>query len=310
MIYYNLKSRPELIQNHLDKLTPFVEQRIETSSLNRPLKDFIEDNLTSILIEEPDKLIKLNRKFRIHKSYKPSLKPKIRKIFNYTQFAAKSNVDGVYDGYELAKLFGVRTCLYCNRMYTLTVTKGHRSTEKITRPQFDHFIDKGENPLLALSIYNLIPSCNICNSTLKGRKKFTLKKYIHPFVDNFHDEYSYRYIPHDISSILGGKSNLEAELHINDELSTTGKKIKNSRDTFKLNQIMSAHSDELKDLFDIRYRFSERYFLELFNTYKSLGLDRKEIYRIVFGVEYDPKDFVNRPFSKLKKDILKELNII
>jgi hypothetical protein len=34
------------------------------------------------------------------------------------------------------------------------------------------------------------------------------------------------------------------------------------------------------------------------------------LYKVVFGVEYNEPNFANRPFSKLKKDILKELNVI
>ena len=88
------------------------------------------------------------------------------------------------------------------------------------------------------------------------------------------------------------------------------KKISKSNEIFKLEDIMSAHSDELKDLFNIRYKFSERYFEELFNKYKALGLNYNDVYKVVFGLEYNELNFANRPFSKLKKDILKELNII
>lgn len=35
--------------------------------------------------------------------------------------------------------------------------------------QFNHFYDKGTYPYLALSFYNLIPSCSTCNSSkVKG----------------------------------------------------------------------------------------------------------------------------------------------
>lgn len=73
---------------------------------------------------------------------------------------------------------------------------------------------------------------------------------------------------------------------------------------------MTAHSEELKDLFDIRYKFSERYFIELFSTYNRLGLDKEDIYRVIFGTHFNSKDFDKRPFSKLKRDILEELEIV
>jgi len=310
MTFFDLQSHPDIIHFHWNKLESLLRNKLSESSLRRDLKEYIDSNLEDIICAKPEELKKINVKFKRHKSYKPSHDGKIKKIFNYTAFTSKKESKDGYDGYDLAEKLGIRTCLYCNRMYALTVKKGNSATDKITRPQFDHFMDKGDNPLLALSIYNLIPSCSICNTTLKGRKKFTINGNIQPFVDDCINDYYYRFLPHDVDSILGGKSNLEVEIKIKDLDSQIGKKIDNSSKVFKLNEIMSAHSEELKDLFAIRYRFSERYFLELFNTYKSLGLDRKEIYRIVFGAEFESKDFGKRPFSKMKKDILTELTII
>ena len=200
--------------------------------------------------------------------------------------------------------------MYCNRNYTLTVEKGKNKIDKITRPEFDHFFDKSENPLLALSIQNLIPSCKTCNTSLKGSKKFNLTSNLHPYKDEVIDFYNFAFVPHDVKSIIGGHSNLSVKLNIGSGNIKIDKKINKSNEIFKLEDIMSAHSDELKDLFNIRYKFSERYFEELFNKYKALGLNYDDVYKIVFGVEYNELDFANRPFSKLKKDILKELNII
>ena len=112
----------------------------------------------------------------------------------------------------LAKKLNIRTCLYCNRNYTLTVIKGIRTTDKITRPEFDHYFDKGENPLLSLSIYNIIPSCKTCNSSLKGRIKFKLNQNVHPYIDNVINEYEYKFVPYDVQSIIGGSSNLSLVL--------------------------------------------------------------------------------------------------
>jgi hypothetical protein len=39
----------------------------------------------------------------------------------------------------------------------------------------DHLLDKGKFPLIALSLYNFVPSCYTCNSKLKGSKQFISK---------------------------------------------------------------------------------------------------------------------------------------
>lgn len=311
MIYYDLASKPKIISTHFNSLKKdYLIENIRTSTINKRLKDFITNNLYEIITGSPENIQKLNNKFKRHKSYSDSkiLKGKIRTIFNYEKFRDKSVT--LYDAYDLANNLGVRTCLYCNRMYTITVAKGVKTDEKITRPQFDHFFDKAKNPLLALSIFNLIPSCNICNSTLKGTKEFALHSYMHPYIDNYINQYSYKFIPHDVSSILGQKSNLDVKISIKTGILKDLGKIKKTSELFKLSDIMSGHSEELKDMFDIRYKFSQRYFKELFTTYKKLGLTYEEVYRIVFGVHFIEDKFNQRPFSKLKKDILKELGIL
>ncbi|HCW63165.1 MAG: hypothetical protein ABGW88_04955 [Leeuwenhoekiella sp.] len=310
MIFYDLKSKPEIIENHFNKLKKdFLDQRIKDSKLNGPLILFIKTNLETIIKGTPQELILLNTKFKKHSHYSSStiVQNKIRKIFDYKKFRNKK--DNKYDAYELAQSLDVRTCLYCNRLYTLTVKSGVKINEKHTRPQFDHFIDKGQNPLLSLSIYNLIPSCNICNSTLKGRKKFTLNKYLHPYLDNSYKDYSYSFKPYDLQSILGRNSNLEVKIDILSNDIGVKQKIENTKEVFKLEKIMSGHSEELKDLLLLRSKFSDSYLIQLLKTFQKTGLTRQEAYRILFGVYDKEANYIKRPFSKLKSDILKELKI-
>lgn len=35
-----------------------------------------------------------------------------------------------------------------------------------------------------------------------------------------------------------------------------------------------------------------------------MGINREEIYKLSFGAHYNEDDFLRRPFSKIKKDIL------
>lgn len=308
MIYFDYSSHQNIIDEHYLSLKSYLEQKINDSTLNVQLKQFIENNLEDIIKKKPKELKKLNDDLKNLTKYKDSLKKKISKIFNYDYFSKKT--ENRYDAYDLSKKLNIRTCLYCNRNYCLTVMVGRRNQDKFTRPEFDHFFDKSENPLLSLSIYNLIPSCKTCNSSLKGKKKFNLNNYVHPYLDNVINFYTYQFVPHDVSSILGGMSNLSLKIISTSNDVNLNRKIKTSRDLFRLEEIMSAHTEEIRDLFDIKHRFSERYFEELFKTYSALGLNYEDVYRIVFGVHYQETNFSNRPFSKLKKDILTELGIL
>lgn len=308
MQYFNLSAHSHIIQQHYDLLEEYLQNQINVTTLNAQVKKYIEDNLKDIITGEPLTLDKLNSDLKSLHKYRSSIKNKIAKIFNYTYFSTKS--DTRYDAYDLTAKLNIRTCMYCNRNYTLTVMTGRLKSEKYTRPELDHFFDKGENPLLALSIFNLIPSCKTCNSSLKGKSKFSLKSHLHPYGDDVVKKYHYKFKPYDVATILGTKANLKLEIKVGTGINSLDRKINTSKSLFRLEEIMSAHSEELKDLFDLKYRFSERYFEELFKTYSALGLNQEEVYRIVFGVYYTEDNFTKRPFSKLKKDILIELNII
>ena len=80
----------------------------------------------------------------------------------------------------------IRTCPYCNRNYTFTVKSSSSAAGKkfTTRPEFDHFYCKSKHPLLALSFYNLVPSCSVCN-----HGKATDDIGINPYFDGFQSKF-------------------------------------------------------------------------------------------------------------------------
>lgn len=214
----------------------------------------------------------------------------VTSIFNYESFISQ-NKD---ISYKFAKILDRNTCTYCNRQYTLTVSEGN---SHIIRPQFDHWFAKSSHPILALSFYNLIPSCSICNSSIKGSDVFTIKSHVHPYIQNYiQDNYTFSY----------KKKNIFED---NITITTTDSKIENCITAFKLREVYNAHSAyELKDLLELRYKYPKDYIRTLlYDTFDKLHMSESEAYRIVFGTEYDSKDFHKRPFSKFKKDIIDEL---
>ena len=57
----------------------------------------------------------------------------------------------------LVSLLGLRSCPYCNRNYIGTTGK------KNLGYQLDHYINKSMYPFFCMSLFNLIPSCGVCN---------------------------------------------------------------------------------------------------------------------------------------------------
>ncbi|MBP5442041.1 MAG: hypothetical protein J6Y60_02265 [Treponema sp.] len=67
---------------------------------------------------------------------------------------------------EKKNKFSINTCVYCNRTYINTFLLENETSKQ--QYDLDHFIPKGECALFAFSLYNLIPSCQACNSKIKG----------------------------------------------------------------------------------------------------------------------------------------------
>jgi hypothetical protein len=258
---------------------------------------FVNDCLEDILIGEPAKLLEINTRLNPIVQSMPSLKKAVEYVFNYDWFCGKKSK--MYCAYNLAAALDINTCVYCNRNYTSTVIKNNG--RKITRPQFDHFFDKGTNPLLSISFYNLIPSCSICNSGLKGAVKMDLDKYLHPYIDDglADTTFNYRY-----SSTSPSKLEIKVK-------TTKLSKASMSVNVFALEDIYNSHISELQDLLQIKNAFSDRY-LDIVRSslLKGVKITNAELYRILFGTEYAAVNFVKRPFSKFKSDILKQLGII
>ncbi len=64
--------------------------------------------------------------------------------------------------------FEIHTCHYCDMAYINYFNSGNG---KRTQFDLDHILDKGRCPLVALSLYNLVPACPTCNGPhIKGKR--------------------------------------------------------------------------------------------------------------------------------------------
>lgn len=166
-------------------------------------------------------------------------------------------------------------------------------------PQFDHWFPKQDFPMLALSFYNLVPSCATCN-TIKSTDNLNLSNHLHPYIDhNIASSYSFSYLPLDITK---------------NQIIFKNNSFLNSKgiDTVKalnLELIYRGHSDkELQDLIDLRYKYSTNYLnILLEKMFPDIDISKEERYRLIFGIELEKENYHKRIFSKFKNDIINEL---
>ncbi|MCD0477568.1 hypothetical protein LPB90_03830 [Chryseobacterium sp. LC2016-29] len=273
-----------------------------------------DNDIKQLIISEPQNLISLNSLFikriipdfdkaeffeyakkkddekKLDTKYHPKITD-IKRGFKYSSI--------IGNDYFLADLLDQHTCLYCNRNYTRTIGN---SKNKILRAEYDHFYSQSKYPLLALSFYNLLPTCSNCNKK-KNDTNFSIDSHLHPYLMTDEDKkfnFSFR------------KKNFidnNVKLNISTSNLTSKNKISKTFNDLNLIQIYNKHSDkELKDLLNLRYKYSKNYIDILLNeTFKDLPISKEEVYRMIFGIEPNEEDYHKRPFSKFKKDIIDEL---
>ena len=262
----------------------------EAYALNKQLMEEMVDGYDESELggKKPPK--KYRRRFKLLES-----------IFDYEGQLSASK----HKSYWLAGRIGHNTCIYCNRQYTFTIS-GKNDSERITRPAFDHWFPKSSFPLLSLNLYNLIPSCTICNSSAKGDKIFKLGEYVHPY-EQTDDEPGFKFVP-EVASDGGWHVTLERDAIAHPEVDNTIK-------AFALDRIYDMHGNlEVKDLMDFAQAYNGTYLRGIYDMMREelgvAGFSQEEVYRMIFGTEALPSKTLDRPLSKLKRDVLGYLGIV
>ena len=86
----------------------------------------------------------------------------------------------------------------------------------------------------------------------------------------------------------------------------------NMVEVFKLKEAYRYHGDlEVKDILQFNYQNSDTYLQTLLDgLLKYYKLSKADVYRMLFGTELETSKNLNRPLSKLKRDILTEIGIL
>jgi len=301
-----------LFDKHISEISKSLNKSINNklkSNLWQYEKDclnYIKGNLEDILKADDEKLkifiahFKSNYKGKAigltnqkEKNWKRLYKILRKDIFEkeYENWSKRTK----YGAYNFVQELNLKTCPYCNRNYTFVVNK---ETGKL-RPELDHFYPKSLYPFLAMSFYNLIPSCSICNHTKKDKDSFKLGL-INPY-DYKTDNFKLTYSPSSIEF-----TNVENQKYNFDNFEIEFK-IKNKNiEVFKLEELYKQHRDIVLELLIKKAYYPKSYIEEL----KNFGFSEDEVYRYLLCNYKKDEDLHKRPLSKLIKDISEELGFI
>ena len=238
-------------------------------------------------------------------------------IFNYNNgsqsFTNLLDENGDKIAYLHSESLGLNTCVYCNANFTYTI----KTKEINCRPEFDHFYLKSKYPYLAISFFNLIPSCSLCNSgALKGTKPFNFQNHIHPFIESFNDVYEFRTKISSVDFIKNHKEftiTFSEKKELSDQQKALLEKAKKNKKIFALETRYNQHKNVVKDIIYKAYIYNNSTVEDIYAEFKikkkKIFNSRDEVKRLVFGNLLDHSKHHLSIHSKLITDIADEFGI-
>ena len=249
-------------------------------------------------------LIKNLNRTNISENYLP------HNLFSYDKFP---NHTGEWNRHKLLSLMGIEVCPYCQRNY---ISSFEENNDKRTTADLDHFYPKSLYPFLALSLYNFLPSCQICNSRFKGTKD--TYNSVYPYEESFDDlGAKFKTSKEIIYEILGEKdANFFVEIDYKNLKNKDRKKVEKSLKNLGLDKVYKkSHNQYIKDLLDNIEKYPKNYLescVEIFDEYYKDKNKKEKIIKYFIDIVKEPyrKRIENgEPLAKLTKDILDEFKI-
>lgn len=213
----------------------------------------------------------------------------ILKAFNYDRYRQNKLID-------LSKKLNVKCCPYCNMYYTLYAEKGNTRKDQLTKFQFDHFYAKSKYPMLSMSLYNLIPSCAVCN---QGKSATNLSLDFHPYHSNICNQFTFN-VHNPIGLFSGDRINDDIEIDILSN-NIDKKDVDVFINTFHLKTLYQRHGDIAQETFDKAYE--KEYYQQPSNFHWLSNASPEYIQQLWMGVYPNEKDIEKRPMSKFIQDL-------
>lgn len=321
-----IEKNNQLVDNHFNQVFQNIINRIQNIINKGGLekKDTATGNMVLSIVLSADDRAFLNRLqnrnflkkiitaspiqlrgfIRLIKRYYPHAENKTSVLYNclYNIFVSHGYNKRInLNKYEFIKNIGLESCPYCNRSYIYTLGRN-----RMIKPEIDHFYPKDIYPLLAISYFNLIPSCPTCNGLGAKSNKDTYADY--PLKNPYEIE------PHDFifdfdlnsMNILNPITNIDKE-SINIFFDTH---ITAHNDVFGLDLLYAENRDIVLELYmKIKHEYVSGHIRHLRN-YEGIEFSDEEIYRFITCGYLNNKDLHKRPMSKLIKDISIKLNLV
>ncbi len=205
---------------------------------------------------------------------------------------------------SLLEKINVSVCPYCNRQYTFTLKNDG------VRPQFDHYFPKSLFAYLSVSLYNLIPSCSICNSKKQALNTYQIMNDLYyPYDDEFGCDVVFQTysIGNDFSYWTGMSNDFDIKIVCRDKKHNC--KVENINKHLKIELLYKQHKDYVRDIIRNAVIYNDSRIDELLEQFPGLFQSKDEVLNSVFMSCIDKENWGKRPLSKLTHDIYNEFKL-
>ncbi|PHD33534.1 hypothetical protein [Bacillus toyonensis] len=215
-----------------------------------------------------------------------------------------------WGAYHFLMELGIKSCPYCNRQYISPIY----SENGRMRADLDHFYNKATYPYFSISIFNLVPSCKFCNSSLKGMDNFEFDTNLCPYEDGFGDRLKFSFEVKSYGDIIGD-SNIR--IYLQDNIGNSKEeqrfldKAKKNLEAFQIENLYNYHTDEAIGLIRKRIEYSDVNIKNLINGYnEKLYRNENEVLEAILGYQMKDENLLEKNLTKFTRDICEELGFV
>lgn len=225
----------------------------------------------------------------------------VKNVFNYDSYRSGTECSIIYNQFNLS------FCPYCNEQIVQVVEDVNSLTGEIKKKallQLDHFYPQSRHPYFAVSFFNMIPGCSVCNAQLKGEKKFDIDSHFNPFDKRLDDYFRFELdsflllSPDDVlisfKNILPYADNALADFNILNRY----KNLAHKTAVFCLFQYFKYHSKKIN-------RSTAQQFKGLFTTES-----KRQVLIRNYNIPINQNQINHVHLGKLKRDILIQMGIL
>ena len=308
----DIKLRNRLKKAYLKEMnTKYLQKKWKRTISAIPELAAFNYSWKELLVAPFGKLVKIAKEYKAlmdavgTDARRKAIKAQLKDVFKYDEYYQSHKIAPFFR--EHAEELKLHTCHYCNMAYINTfdyVDDSGGSKKRKSHFDLDHVLEKADYPILAFSLFNLLPSCPICNERMKRDKAMAksqrLLKKFSPTSGAFHFDNNISMVLMPVGGVVKRPFMKNRDVYELDFDCHLDKSYQKYIKMFRLKERYNYHKAEALRLKDLKMRYPAT---NVSNIAGMLGLTFDEVNEDIFGLRFAKEE--HRCFEKLKRDMLK-----